>query len=155
MSIEENICDILHSVGDSLCPGKYEEVHTPPIPIFKRILTLNDVANIVHQLHYKYYQPLDKHYKEITFESMQRFLNFDKVSEKPYIKEYHDCDNYAIELAGHVSEWCGNAPFGIVFLKGHAINCFISDGVLYFIEPQDDTVYTTLGDNQVINFIVL
>jgi hypothetical protein len=151
----EHICDTLHAIGDAIYPDKYKAVATPPIPIFRRILSSADVSNIVHEYDYKFYQKHDKRYTELTFESMQSFLEFDNVSDETYVAEYHDCDNFAIELAGHASEWAGNIPFGIVYLKTHAINCFISDGVLYFVEPQSDNVYTVLGENQEIHLIVL
>ena len=151
----ESICDIIHTAGDGICPGRYERETVYDNPAYIRKLSLSDVKIILSKVDRKYWQVIDKEYQEPSMESMKAFLKVNTISEEPYVPQVHDCDNFAIELAGEISKWAKNAPFGIVFLNGHAINCFISDGVLYFVEPQSDKIYTELGDSVYINFLVL
>jgi len=150
-----HICDIIHKIGENLCPGRYEKVESISEPFTTKILSTETIRTIVKELNPKYWQPIDKIYREVSMESMKNFLKIDEISERPYEKEKHDCDNFALELAGHVSEWAGNPPFGIVYLNDHAINCFVCENKLYFVEPQNDKIYTALGKNKTVNCIIL
>jgi hypothetical protein len=149
------ICDTIHTFGDAFCPGRYELVEQPPSPQFTKPISKSDVYNILKGRYERHWQPLDKHYTEVSIESLKDFLKFDEISETEYISEKHDCDNFAIELAGQVSAWAPGCPFGIVFLNGHAINCFIYKDELYFVEPQSDKVFKELDDSNRIVFIIL
>jgi len=88
----------------------------------------------------------DGAFKTINTENLKEFLNSDDVSNRRYINEVHDCDNFAYELEGRVSYWCGGA-FGIVWgltTNGgaHAWNFYIDENkTVKYVEPQTDIVF--------------
>ena len=76
---------------------------------------------------------------------MQAFLAYDQTEKLSYVGELYDCDDFAYRLMGNLSvpPWAETAS-GIICTESHAFNCFIdSDGKLWYIEPQTDTIYDT------------
>jgi hypothetical protein len=86
---------------------------------------------------------------------IQQILANSQVDRRTWLAERFDCDDFAYVLKGEVSIHAydtGTIRFGLAFgmvwgffdwVKGfHAVNWFIaSDGVLRFVEPQQDTIY--------------
>ena len=111
-------------------------------------------GNIVHRLVADYapkIRPLDSKYRLVSLKSMMKYLGVDEISEMKYIPRYHDCENFAFKLFVAVQDWAPNCPFGIVFGRdeigeSHSWNCFIADGKLWYIEPQDDKLFLPSGE---------
>ncbi len=86
-------------------------------------------------------------FKLMSTQSLEAFLASDSISNRPYITEKHDCDDYSYELMGHVSDWNSDNTFGIVWgLNGdgnaHAWNFYIDEKrVVKFVEPQNDIIF--------------
>jgi hypothetical protein len=79
---------------------------------------------------------------------MKKLLQLNFVRFRRWIKEDHDCDNFAKELAGIVSSIAGSHAFGIVLVNtpqgAHALNCFIDEfGRFNYVEPQSSTIFRT------------
>jgi len=82
-------------------------------------------------------------YRLIPKEDMEKFLGKDKTDRKEYVKEFYDCDDFSLVLAGRVNLWFPNA-FGILWLSQppHAMNVFIDTHLkVWLVEPQDDSMY--------------
>ncbi len=78
--------------------------------------------------------------------NIKTFLSLDATNKDEYVREEHDCDDFAYRLMGQLStqEWSGIA-FGIVWTNIHALNCFIDkSGKFWFIEPQTDKLNNKL-----------
>lgn len=88
----------------------------------------------------------DKTYIGVDISILTEFLQSNDVSEFEYIPESFDCDDFSFALQGDVTKWDSELAFGIVWItkgnEGHALNwCISTEGVLYFVEPQDNGMY--------------
>jgi hypothetical protein len=89
----------------------------------------------------------DRTFKLVDIDHMVEFLKDNPVSKRKYVKGKHDCDDYAYILQGDVTRWDSDLAFGIIHGltpsgDGHAWNvCVGNDRELWFIEPQDDSVW--------------
>lgn len=97
---------------------------------------------------------LDHYYSSVTLESFMKYAHFNTISDKEYIPDEYDCDNYAFEFFVDVHNWAPLCPVGIVLghdVKGksHAWNCFIDipNNHLYFMEPQSDVLFEPTTEN--------
>jgi len=121
-------------------------------------LTNEQVKSLVKQFDYKYFQPLDTSYKAVTLDSVKSFLENDRLSEHPYIKQYFDCDDFQVILAGRLKLWGQGIPSGLLFVKGHALNLIVAEQnneyKLFKIEPQNDTITEVTGDDEIV-FVIL
>jgi len=64
-----------------------------------------------------------------------------EVSKLVYIREEHDCDDFAAKLFAEFA--------GLIWTNKHALNWFISDNKeFWWIEPQSGTLSQTLSDWQ-------
>jgi hypothetical protein len=142
-------CKICNKIQQVLC-RKVE-----PQPEIINILYGDDISKIVSGLNYRFYQKIDKTYTEVSLKSIKEFLQFDMISKNDYILDIYDCDNFAIDLLHRMWHWAPNMPFGLCFVNGHVLNCFVSEGQFYFIEPQNDHIMTSLPDKYHINFLVI
>lgn len=94
-------------------------------------------------------------------ENICKFIDVNGVSDKKYVPDKYDCENYAIELLADVLGHYGNIPFGMAKIKntetksGHRLNCAIIDGTWYWIEPQSDELYTELDEKYEVVFITI
>lgn len=107
----------------------------------------------------------DKFYACLRKEDVEGLLATKSVSKIKYIADKMDCDNFALVLAGRLSEMWGTggtdvkAGLAFGFVHGdlrkaeepdkprpHAINFFIdANGKVWFVEPQTNEVFDSLG----------
>ena len=93
----------------------------------------------------------DREFKLVDIEHLREFLLENPVSERPYIKEKHDCDDFAYILQGDITRWDPDLAFGIIHGRtqsgaSHAWNvCIGTDEQIWFIEPQTDGVWKPEG----------
>ncbi len=89
----------------------------------------------------------DREFKLVDIGHLREFLLENPVSERKYIKERHDCDDYAYLLQGDMTRFDSDLAFGIIHGKfqggiSHAFNvCIGTDHKIYFVEPQNDRVW--------------
>lgn len=93
----------------------------------------------------------DKEFEITAISEMRRFIDWDNTNRYPYIAEVHDCDDFALALAGSFAkypEWSG-FPQSFIWAKlglgYHAFSICIAwpsfedrTPTVYFIEPQND-----------------
>ena len=93
----------------------------------------------------------DRTFKLVDIAYLREFLLENPVSERVYIKEHHDCDDFAYILQGDVTRWDADLAFGIIHGRtqdggSHAWNvCIGTDEQIYFVEPQTDRVWKPVG----------
>ena len=94
----------------------------------------------------------DREFKLVDIPHLHEFLLENPVSERKYVKERHDCDDYAYILQGDATRWDSDLAFGIIHGRdadgnSHAWNlCVGIDKKIYFIEPQNDNVWKVDGE---------
>jgi hypothetical protein len=127
-------------------------------PVASGEITGDDVKALVKQFDYKYFQPIDTTYRAVTLDSLKTFLQFDKTSDFSYVKQFFDCDDFQMVLAGRLKLWYGGIPSGLLFVKGHAVNVIVAEQnneyKLFKIEPQNDTITEVTGDDEIV-FVIL
>jgi len=92
----------------------------------------------------------DSEYEITAISEIRRFIDWDDVNIFPYTSEYHDCDDFALALAGDFAKYPGWSGFPVTFiwgdyLDGHAFSTCVAwksfkerIPTVYFIEPQND-----------------
>lgn len=94
----------------------------------------------------------DREFKLVDIDHLREFLLENPVSDRKYVKERHDCDDFAYLLQGDITWWDSDLAFGIIHGRdadgnSHAWNVAIGiDRKIYFIEPQDDNVWKVDGE---------
>ena len=94
----------------------------------------------------------DRTFKLVDIDHLREFLLENPVSDRKYVKERHDCDDYAYILQGDATRWDSDLAFGIIHGRdangnSHAWNlCIGIDKKIWFIEPQDDNVWKVDGE---------
>ena len=92
----------------------------------------------------------DEDYGLFTMDQLKAFLSSDATDRATWVKEKHDCDDFAAALYGDCMKFAGNAAFGLLWIEApiaHAINvAVLSDGKVYCIEPQNDKIYEVPKD---------
>ena len=94
----------------------------------------------------------DRTFKLVDIDHLRGFLVGNPVSERKYVKERHDCDDFAYILQGDMTRWDSDLAFGIIHGRNangdsHAWNvCIGIDRKIYFIEPQTDEVWKPDGE---------
>ena len=94
----------------------------------------------------------DRTFKLVDIDHLREFLLENPVSDRKYVKERHDCDDYSYILQGDVTRFDSDLAFGIIHGRdannnSHAWNlCIGIDKKIYFIEPQDDDVWKVDGE---------
>jgi len=90
----------------------------------------------------------DEKYRLPPFEEVLQFLRQDYTDMKLYIKDYHDCDDFAVMLWGLWKAKYGAqyTSFGLLLtstLAGyHAANVFVDDEYnVWLLEPQNDNMW--------------
>jgi len=97
----------------------------------------------------------DRTFKSVDTSHLADFLLENPVSERKYVNERHDCDDFAYILQGDVTRWDSDLSFGIVHGRTptgvyHAWNvCIGTDNKVWFIEPQTDMLWKPVGDWQI------
>lgn len=93
----------------------------------------------------------DRSFKLVDINHLQGFLLENPVSDRKYVRERHDCDDFAYVLQGDVTRWDSDLAFGIIHGRDesgatHAWNvCIGLDHKVYFVEPQTDRVWKVEG----------
>ncbi len=150
--------DVLYRVVGHLMRLEMAIMRYVAPPVVSGEITGDDVKALVKQFEYKYFQPIDKTYKAVTLDSLKTFLQFDRTSDYSYVKQFFDCDDFQMILAGRLKLWSGGIPSGLLFLKGHAVNVFVAEQndelKLFKLEPQNDIITEITGDDDIV-FIVL
>jgi len=88
----------------------------------------------------------DYKYKLAPFSEYVRFIEWDLTDLVEYIKDYHDCDDFALALAGalnSVPKW-SSLTFGLLILNEppHLMCIFVDDEYkVWIVEPQSDKYY--------------
>lgn len=119
----------------------------PPVPL--QAIDNVQVANLLRAFTNKP-AVLDRKYNIYSLQDIKEYLELSSISEKQYVKEKFDCDNFALELYVDVKRWAALCPIG--FTTGtsakegsHAWNCIIVEDAgelkLLYIEPQSDEVF--------------
>lgn len=94
----------------------------------------------------------DRTFKLVDITHLREFLLENPTSERGYIKERHDCDDFAYILQGDVTRWDSDIAFGIIHGRdvngnSHAWNvCIGTDKKIWFVEPQDNNVWKVEGE---------
>jgi len=95
----------------------------------------------------------DRTFKLVDIDHLREFLRENPVSDRKYVKERHDCDDYSYILQGDMTRWDSDLAFGIIHGKqiphgiSHAWNiCIGTDHKIYFIEPQNDRIWKPDGE---------
>lgn len=89
----------------------------------------------------------DGSYKLVDIAKLKSYLAINPVSERTYVKESHDCDDFSFILQGDISRWDSDLAFGIIWGEkpsggAHAWNwCVGEDEQIWFVEPQTDGVF--------------
>lgn len=89
----------------------------------------------------------DRTFKLVDIDHIEEYLLENPVSERSYVNEWHDCDDFSYILQGDVTRWDSDLAFGIIHGRtpsggSHAWNvCISTDKEIYFIEPQTDRVW--------------
>lgn len=94
---------------------------------------------------------LDRPYKIISLDSLREFLDINQVSERVYVIQSFDCDNFSFKTFVDFKHWSPLGAFGIVIgrsVRGemHAWNFFLRyDGAgrphIMFVEPQTCEIF--------------
>lgn len=97
--------------------------------------------DIDSEKHYK----TDPAYQIISIADMVKWLKENKISEKNYVANVYDCENFTFETYVELKRWCPMLAVGITFVHAneyHAMLCFIDkERNLYLIEPQNDRIF--------------
>ena len=105
-----------------------------------------DVITKVTDLHIT-----DRGFKLVDIPHLREFLLENPVSERKYVKERHDCDDFAYILQGDVTRWDSDLAFGIIHGRdengnSHAWNvCIGTDRKIHFVAPQTDRIWKPEG----------
>ena len=82
-------------------------------------------------------------YREFkTLPELRKWLENDPISEREYIKNIYDCDDFAIDLAK--AGIADNYWIGILIDGNHAMNFMFIKNHIWLIEPQTDEI-SSLG----------
>jgi hypothetical protein len=79
-------------------------------------------------------------------EDIVEYLELNQVDKIIYVPETMDCDDFARELFGY--------GLSLIWTDVHALNYFITpEGVLYYVEPQNDLVSVNIEGMHIRFFI--
>jgi hypothetical protein len=82
-------------------------------------------------------------------DDVMEFLDYDEIDKIVYVPESMDCDDFARMLFGREEN-----SVSLLWTYDHAMNYWVSpDGVLYYIEPQNDLVSVNL-EGLMIRFFI-
>ena len=97
-------------------------------------ITLNEIAKLLEPLEAQVYFS-DEGYMLTTKKSIKDFIWRTGIPREKYVKQRHDCENFAFELMGKFAKF--SIPFGFVRSKTHAFNITIDDKKkVWLVEPQ-------------------
>ena len=88
--------------------------------------------------------PLDQTYYLTNQANFLNIVAWDWVDTLDYVKEKHDCENFAFLFKAHIDTFFQLNQVGLVidYQSGHAYNLVIyPDGKVMVLEPQSDALY--------------
>ena len=142
------LADIIHDIA--LWLGYPEPVVVPEVP--QQMSTARITSAEVNQLLSDAFgvaaQNSDRSYKLVDIEVLKEFLASNPVSEREFVLESHDCDDFSFILMGDVTRWDPDLTFGVIWGwtpkdTFHAWNwCIGTDRRIWFVEPQNDKVFS-------------
>ena len=103
----------------------------------------------------------DIEYKLVDVEHLKGWLEVDCTSSRQYIANDHDCDDFAVSVHGHMTDWDPPLANAIVFAYTpnniyHAFNAVVSTKrELVFFEPQNNAILTNNDFWGVTHFMFL
>ena len=92
----------------------------------------------------------DKMFEVTAISELRRFIEWDNTNIFPYVSEFHDCDDFAMALAGDFAKYPEWSGFPVSFIwgdlyGGHAFAIAVAwpsledrNPTVYFSEPQSD-----------------
>ena len=82
-------------------------------------------------------QITDEYLNVTTMNEAKKFSNDTKVANRVWVKEDHDCDNFAAALWGYYNTGLWSYAFGYARSNSHAFNIMIdNDKKIWIVEPQ-------------------
>jgi len=82
-----------------------------------------------------------------SYQELEYFLFLDKTSEKPYVRDWYVCADYAIDVRMNARQQGWNLSIVFVWWKSgrteyaHALNgAYLTDGSFVYVEPQWDRI---------------
>jgi len=95
----------------------------------------------------------DSFYDGFDVKDILKTIQLHRFADTPYLARRTDCEDFSFSLMAHMKKLMPGICFGMVWgdelnfrntvVGKHSINFFIgSDGVLRFIEPQNNEYYT-------------
>ena len=152
-TIKEWLCERLCDPCPELsCPDETypQQGSTDRITSSDIVASLNDTSNVVMKVSDLHIT--DREFKLVDVSHLGEFLLENPVSDREYVNERHDCDDFAYILQGDVTRWDSDLAFGIIHGRdaignSHAWNvCIGLDRKIYFVEPQTDRVWDPEGE---------
>jgi hypothetical protein len=125
----------------------------PPAPTIKGRIGADVIERLYADIFPKQRNAIyisDSVFEITTISELRRFVAWDNVNIFKYVPEYHDCDDFAMALAGDFAKYPGWSGFPVSFLwgsyyGGHAFCTTVAwpsftdrTPTVYFIEPQND-----------------
>jgi len=112
-----------------------------PVPHVARNISSKEMRSLLEKTVDKVHI-LDRNFVIPTVVSWDQFLKADPTDEQKYVSEYHDCDNFGVDLAVAAKNWMPGCACGVVMDYSHAWFFIVlrKDGefVLEHVEPQTD-----------------
>jgi len=118
--------------------------------IKKLLITI--VIVVVATICYSYISNPNIHYlfskaRQPTVTELEWFVIKDKTNENPYINGSYTCWDYSKDVIGNAQKY--NYRAGFVFLDSkHVIVCFDTMKGIYYLEPQNDILFTQKQFNE-------
>ncbi len=125
----------------------------PAAPTIKGAISTRAIQNLYAEIFPRQQGAI--HISDSVFEitaisELRRFVKWDNTNIFKYTSEYHDCDDFAMALAGDFAKYPGWSGFPVTFMwgsyyGGHAFCTAVAwpsftdrTPRVYFIEPQND-----------------
>lgn len=134
--------------------AKLEERLTPPeAPQIKGTISWSEVIQLYAAIFPEQADKIfvaDILYEITAISEIRRFVDWDDVNIFPYEAEYHDCDDFALALAGDFAKYPEWSGYPVTFIwgnlyEGHAFATCVAwksfedrTPTVYFVEPQND-----------------
>jgi len=141
----------------------YNAVKPPEPPAVKGTITYDAVRRLYADIFPRAVDKIfiaDTQYEITAISETRRFVEWDNTNIFPYVSEFHDCDDFALSLAGDFAKYPGWSGLPVTFIwgnlyGGHAFCTAVAwpsfdnrKPAVYFIEPQNDweIAYETVAD---------
>lgn len=122
----------------------------PKAPEIKDKISAQEIINLYAEIFPQHQGKIfisDSEYEITAISEIRRFIDWDNTDKYGYTKQTHDCDDFAIALAGSFAkypEWSG-FPTTDIWADGHAFFTCVAwpsfedkTPTVYYIEPQSD-----------------